>query len=428
MASIYGDISSINWELPIEKVFAQLNALRRENILRLIEKIDSVSEQLDRDDIFNHVEFRKIRSEIGSQQDWAVLVGVSQATIGNYERNKTYPNKDTRKSILNALRVFREDQVKLHGTIKGANSIDDFGLDVKQAKDVLQDSILDASLTDFEFDAKRQVVVPVPFQTDVRDSELEAIQQDRRDLMEALASQAASLAIELGQGANASLGRVVNALKEYSDQTKKERPNPRFLYRWGNTISRAASTDDVVFAISEFDKLSLDGFVDDHRELMRLYYREALARAQQVEAIEVDDELAIELGAEFADVADVLESAKTADGDKVFSDAIPTLLRDISSEIQEYAEAEILTNDDDRRKIMRRRRVEAIKNGSILVGRILIFASFVIVVDPMVALTTAGSIASIVGIIQNESPGTVRRYYEKMRAVMPFLPKFPGRK
>lgn len=422
------EFKDIEWDASIETIIAQIEARRRNFLLKSVERLDALREQLEKSDLFNHSEFRAVRNQVGTQQEWAEAVGVSPATIGNYERNLTYPNKEIRKSILAAILVFREKQAEILNSAKSASISAEVEVDIVDAKEALEDTILDASLTDFAFDADKQIVIPVPFKADAARAEMEQIKQDRLDLTEALKEQSKKIAENLSAGANANVTRVISALNDYSGQCSKSRPNPRLLYRWGTTISRATATDAFSFGVNEFDKEALEGFVDDHRELMRLYYREALVKAQQVEAIDVDENAALAMKAEFNEIAEILEKAATDGGELVFSGSIPALLRDISSEIQEYSEAEILSDDEERKSILRRRRVEAVKNGSIVVGRILIFSSFLIVVDPMVALTTAGSIASILGVLQNESPGTVKRYYERMREVMPFLPKFPGRK
>lgn len=168
--------------------------------------------------------------------------------------------------------------------------------------------------------------------------------------------------------------------------------------------------------------------MDDHQDLMRLYCREALAKAQKIDAAFVADDADFPAAGDFTKIAGLLEAAKDEDGEKIFAEDIPTLLRDIAKDIEENSEAELLTTDPERKRILRRRRADAVKGGSILVGRILFFSSFFLLLDPMVALSTAGSIASIMGVIQSDSPSTIRKYYEKLRQALPFLPQFPGQK
>lgn len=420
----------IDFSRPYEEVFAQIRAYERQSTLADIERVDAIAKQLHDEDLFNHSEFRKLRRKIGTQQEWGDAIGVSPATIGNYERNQTYPNKATRHKIIIALEHFRNElaqRLETHTNLFATKS-DNVDVDLKGAKTALDNTILDASLTDFKFDNESQTIVPVPFQKDALNSEIEQLEQARADLLDALTDQAERIIENLGNGVNANIERLLRALGDYRDQCQKDRPNPRILLRVGNLISRSASNDEISYALTDFDQAALDEFSDDHRELMRLYYREALANAQKVEEISIDPDAAENADEDFSAVARELEKVKTPDGDPVFSDAIPTLLRDIASEIREYKETEILSSDPERKAVIKKRRGEAVKNGSILIGRFLIFASFIAVVDPTVALATAGSIASIIGVIQNESPGIVRRYYEGLRERLPFLPRYPSRK
>lgn len=402
----------------------ELRRYRRSRILKNIEMLDEFATQLRSDDIFNHTQFRKIRQLFGSQQEWANLVGVSQATIGNYERNVTYPNKAKRAAFIEAADRFRNREV---GRIDRLKSID-ADLSVDEAKRTLDESILDAAITDFSFDSEEQKIVPITFDSDASETNLEALEQDKKDLFESLSQQADEISASLKGGANINSASLIQALEGYGAETRRPRPNPRKLFRWGSNIAKALANDDISLAISEWNLGALEGFVSDHQELMRLHFREALAKAQEVEAAEIAEGVELPRASEFDEIAGILADAKDEDGGAIFHKDISTLLRDLAREIRENEEAEILTSDEDRRRAFHRRRMEAIKNGSILVGRVLICASFFVVVDPAVALATAGSLASVLGLIEQKAPGTIRQYYERLRSALPFLPRFPSDK
>lgn len=158
-----------------------------------------------------------------------------------------------------------------------------------------------------------------------------------------------------------------------------------------------------------------------------MYFREALARAQEVEASVIDDSEIDENSADsFYKAADLLSSAQNVDGTPIFSPDIPTLLRDIGREVRDFGEAEAFTYDDRRRAVIRRRRREAIKNGSIYIGRILFFSSLFVVMSPE-TLGAAGSIASIIGLMDAVAPGTIRSLYEKIRVAFPVLPRLEAK-
>ena len=64
----------------------ELEKWRRSRILANVSLLDEVLQDLEKNDLFNHMKFKAVRAKIGSQEIWADKVGVSQATIGNYER------------------------------------------------------------------------------------------------------------------------------------------------------------------------------------------------------------------------------------------------------------------------------------------------------------------------------------------------------
>lgn len=418
------EIYEIDWGKEGIDIFEEVEKYRRSVLLYNITKLDEILNQLEQQDIFNHVEFRKIRGKIASQQEWGEKLGVSQATIGNYERNVTYPNAGTRRAFVDAIKYFREMEVaKLnrHENI----SVDVDPIEIKRK---LDNSILDAALTDFRYDSDEQRVVPVPFFSDLLKSEIEQVEQDKRDLLESLSQQAEAISSSLRNGANANISRIVSALEGYGKEASSDRANPRKLFRWGSNIARAAASDDLIYGISEWDKNALDGFVADHSDLMKLHFREALAKAQEVDAASVPDDAPLPEETEFQEIARIIDDARDKDGQRLFDRDISTLLRDIARDVQEEREAEVLTGDPERKRAFRRRRVEAVKNGSILVARFLFFASFFVVVDPLVALSTAGSIASVLGLIQRSESTSIKARYDRLRGALPFLPPLPSAK
>lgn len=416
------DFYDIDWGRSGTDIFEQIRRWQRSVELQNIQMLDSFAGTLKEKDLFDHGEFRRTRPRFGSQSEWSQRVGVSQATIGNYERGKTYPNAEIRAAILNASKEFRKDAVKRAEGFDGPK----YHVDPVNAKEALDRSILRASLTDFEFDAESQQIVAVPFEGDVVDSGIDQIEAAKADLLDALSRQTEDLAESLEKGANANVSRMVESLRRYGSEAAKAKCNPRFLYRYGSTIARGASNEDITFAINDWDRGALDGFVDDHTELMRLYYREALAKAQEIDAAQLAENAEMPKANDFFKIAGIIEDARDQDGERLFSQDISTLLRDVGRDVQENEENEILTTDDERKQILRRRRVEAVKHGAVVLGRFMIFASFVVAINPMMALATAGSVASILGLVEQKRPGLLRSYYDRLRGSLPFLPKFPS--
>jgi len=284
---------------------------------------------------------------------------------------------------------------------------------------------LKAALTDFNYDALSNKIIAVNFDKDEATSIMEGIEDDKRNLLDSLQEQSDILIESLSEDANINSNRIVNTLKRYRDQCLKAKPNPRMVHRFGTTFSRCANDDDIRLAISNWDDVAIDGFIDDHNELMRLYFRAALAHAQEVDAATIDTTEEEPSADDFIFVANSIEELQLEDGSKLVEGDIPIILRDIAREIQEMADAEELAYSVQRKGILRRRRREAIKNASIFVGRFLFCTTLFIVITPNFSLGAAGSIASIIGLLEAAAPGTIRSTYDRLRESIPILPKLP---
>lgn len=390
---------------------------------RLIQRIGTYLEfirTLEQSDIFDARLFRRFRQGTRTQEDWGYLAGVAQGTIGNWERGVTYPNKAYRKRLLEASKKMLDFERRRVDVLSERIGIK-VSIDPVSTQDSLDSSILRASLTDFDYDDVSGKVIAIPFAQDERFGSESTMNEDKENLLRSLSEQSMLIVSGLQRGANAETDRLCEYFEKYQQYAIEEPTNPRLLHRIGETISKRTASDDVRLAISDWDDEAIDGFNSDHTELMRLYYREALAKAQEIEAAEIDDG-ATEGHQTFYKVADLLEAAKTDDGFTVFDEDIPTLLRDIGKEVRDLEEAETFTVDPNRKAAIRRRRREALKNGSIFVGRILFFSSLFIVMSPA-ALGSAGSIASILGLVEAMAPGSVLDIYEKLRRALPILPK-----
>ena len=404
----------------LEEVRRWQKAVLRENI----ELVDKVIKRLEKDDIFDHNLFSVIRRRTATRAEWAAWTGLSAGTIRNYEKSETYPSIEYRKKISRGLRYAREYLVVQLDKTRDLEL--EVNVDPGEAKDALGGRVLSAALTDFEFDHDEQVVRAVPFRVDEKELNLAELNADRADLLESLAEQADRISSSLKQGANANVARLVQAMEDYAREARRTRANPRKIIRWGQNIARASASDDLAFGISGWDKSALDGFVSDHQELTRLYYKEALRRAQDVEAFRVDDDSDLPTSDFFRDIADKIAAARDGSGQPLFDDDISVLLKDIAREIEEHEDNETVAVGENQKAAFRKRRIEAIKNGGILLGRFVFFASFFVIIDPLVALSTAGSIASIIGLLKAEAPGSLRKLYDRIREALPFLPRFPS--
>ncbi|WP_316015415.1 hypothetical protein [Roseobacter sp. HKCCA0434] len=419
------EIYQPDWSKRGADIFQEIEKWRRSRILNTIENLRALKDDLDNRDIFDHGLFRSIRSIVGPQVEWAEKVGVSQATIGNYERSRTYPNSQIRRQISDAIHHFiLREQERLGQT----SNISGLNVDVAEANKDLGESALSAALTDFKFDSKSQQVIAVPFSKDVEPSTIAEMEQDRKDLTESLEDQAKSICESLSKTNIGSAARLAETIEKYRRECEKTRPNPRKLYRLGTIIGRASLKEDIIALLPDYDRIEIDGFVSDHQELMRLYYREALLKVQEIDDLTVSNKFELPASHDFLSIADKIDQAVDKDGNKIFDPEISIILRDIGNEIADLEGEEILAESEIKRETIKKRKSHAVKTGAILIGRFLIFSSLFIIVDPGVAVNTAGSIASILGLAETASPGLIQKYYEKMREALPFLPRFPFNK
>ncbi|WP_434619321.1 helix-turn-helix domain-containing protein [Tabrizicola sp. M-4] len=369
---------------------------------------------------FNQHLFNRIRRQTGSQAHWADLVGVTQTTIGNWERGYTVPNRYYRTRLRDAA-VRTQNQIakglahnKPHSTV-----------DIVGTERSLRHSILRAALTDFDFDSDRNQIVPIPFAGDFVADSIDEITQDRTDLIKSLAEQARIICESVASGSNLNEAKFISFLQNYRAECAKDRPNPRLLNRLGAILSRMTNSEDVRGALNSWDSEAIDGFNRDHLELMRLYFKEALAKAQEVDGAQVKDVVSASDGAEFRNVAELMDEAKDPQGGKLIDPTIPTILRDIANEIRDLNDADIFTNDPSRKEVLRRRKSEAFKNGGVYVGRFVFFSALIASIALPGAEAVLAALGTIIGITEAISPGTIRSQYEILREKFPALPALP---
>lgn len=371
---------------------------------------------------FNRILFRRIRQQTGSQAEWASLAGVSQTTIGNWERGFTPPQELYRTQLRSAAVTMRN---KLVAKIGRQVSDRSQRVDIPLTERGLRNSILRAALTDFDFNPIAGQIVPVPFIGDVDRNAPEEIEEDRRNLLSSLSRFADIIVDSVGLGANINQTKFVTYLRSYAEEARSESPNARLLNRLGTTISRITNSDDFQDAVNPWDSEAVDGFNRDHIDLMRLYFREALAKAQEIDAAEVRDVVGESGGEELREVADLMETARADGGERIVDPAIPTLLRDIAGEIRDLDEAASFTIDPNRRLIFLRRKSEAFKNGGVYVGRFVFFSALVASLAIPGVGQIVGTLAAIVGLSEFVAPGTIRQQYDNLRAKFPALPPLP---
>jgi hypothetical protein len=292
----------------------------------------------------------------------------------------------------------------------------------------LKTSILKAAITDFEIDLARSQIIPIPFSSDTSDSSIAEIQEDQTNLLEALTAQADTLISELSSAGNVVSEKLVRYFTRYRDECLKQKVNPRLLNRYGHVITRAANSDEVVVSLNRIDSDALNGFTQDHMELMRLYFREALARAQEIESAILADAVMIDDGSQFREIADLMDDVKDETGKTIVSKDVSVILRDIAGEMKDTNNAMAFATSPGTKEVLRARLADAFKTGSVYVARFVFFGALIAATTQPGVVGYIGSIASIVGLLEASSPGTIRSKYERLREFLPILPALPESK
>lgn len=368
--------------------------------------------------------FRRIRLSTGTQMEWAKMVGVSGQTISNYENGNSPPRLYYRRRLLEAASKMRDQM--LARELPSTNEV--IAIDPVETTKRLNDSVLTASLTDFYFNRNSNLISPRPF-SDYSAPDTDAYRADLKQLLDAQAVQAEVLVAEIAIGNNANTEKLCRYLERYRSSCASDDPNPRVLNFYGQVITRGTNEDDLRSALSDFDTAALDIFISQHLELMRLYFQEALAKAQKLEASEIGEISEDEDGSDFYQIAEIMENARDAAGSPLVSKSIPTVLRDISLQMRDLRDAIIFNHGNSARlSILKRRRAEFFKTGSVYVARFVFVGALIAAVASPDALSVTGSIASIIGLIEQNSPGTLLKKYEALRRKFPLLPRLPSDK
>lgn len=297
------------------------------------------------------------------------------------------------------------------------------------SKSKLDKSLLRAALTDLRFDEDIKMVVAVPFNDLGRFSD--ALESDRNDLIQAISSQVGDI-IEGCNSTSMNINdeKLKEKLESYRTECEKVRPNPRILYRQGSIIREQLLDPDVRNALNSWDMATLDGFVDDHSELMRNHFSNSLLRAQEIDNASIDESQIDDAAQEIIDASDLIESMSTAEGREIIDKSIPAILRDTAKDIRDYRDAAshpLLQENQAKR--LRSRYLEAVKNGAVFLGRISFFFTVILVSTSSAATFSAvGSLASILGVIEIAKPGTIYGIYSRFRKALPILPELPGLK
>jgi transcriptional regulator with XRE-family HTH domain len=377
---------------------------------------------------FRH-ELIELRMAFGlTRQFCAWMLGISASTLRRWEEG---PNVPQPASIVRALSRIENLQREPAGFNEAARRLkavlEDYaqvlkisrfeGSDQKvlRLEKDLSSTILRAAQSDFQYEKSRNTIISVPFVSDLGLFKESAL-IDIRNLLNSLARQAREILPDL-QSANINSTKLAKYFEYYADECQLEIPNPRYLQSRGETIRSSIENPEITLAIGEWDRVGIQGFIDDHNELMRRYFGEALVAAVAVNDTAILDQVADEAPQLIADAISALNSVNAA-GKGQFDSKITAILFDLRMEILSFIDQEGRANRPEIALRLRQRALNAVKHSAIFIGRLLYRTlGFVI--------TNGGNISGLAVLLESQAPGSIRVVYDSFVAAIQALPKLP---
>jgi len=374
-------------------------------------------------------ELRQFRiSNDMSRAALASLLGISASTLKQwedgrakvrtyklwevYERLKVFEGQSNSQNIpfSSLLEIFDKLIEQLELANVNADELLKREIDRKLSKTILR-----AAQTDFALSQDRRAVVPVPFTED-----LELFRNNRLiDIEQLLQSIVANIEDTIPHIENANLNseRLVELFHNYIQEANKDIPNPRILHRKGEILRRQLQKQDTRLALTGWDVEAIDGFVEDHQELMRLYFGEALLASHEVERAQMNDRILPDARKLIREAISAFETYDRERGlDDLTVDArVPAILSEIEREVADYEFGLHGANTPSIRSSAAGRIKNSLKHVGIFVAR---FMLRVATIAKNSTLATGGLLAWL----ELVAPGSFRAIYETIRLSFPALP------
>ncbi len=197
--------------------------------------------------------------------------------------------------------------------------------------DMLASDPLRMAMVDFSYDDMNALMRMAPFPEDMRDLQDETLENNRKDLLSSIHDLAVALADNLTgtAGHNSQDAAIVASdLMLYAKEARKRPDNIRapFLWMQGATLHDYRTTPEIYTFLPVHARRKLDRIVDAHLDLMRLYYRGALARLDQAGTLLLTEEITLGgLNDIIAQAADAMAAVSDLSGSHVEPEAISTL-------------------------------------------------------------------------------------------------------
>lgn len=382
------------------------------------------------DKAYDHFSFElrqfRLANDI-SRAAFASILGISASTLKQWEDGTTQARTYKLWEVYDRLKVFEfQDKnsafetghlmavfEELIDNLKLAN-INDRQIETSEIQKKLTKTILKAAQTDFGLSSDRSLIVPVPFTED-----LELFRQNRiLDIEQLLQSIVSNIGDTLPhiEKSNLNSQRLIETFFVYVEEANRDIPNPRILHRKGEILRRQILNGDVRSALSDWDIAALEGFVDDHQELMKLYFGEALLNSQEVERANINRNI-VDRAAHLARKAtQAFEELNQPQTSKIRVDArVSAILHEIAREVSDYEVGLREANTPSAQRDAEQKILTSVKHIAIYIGRFLLRAASFTRQAGLDTVTAAASLEVL-------SPGAIKDVYEAIRVSFPSLP------
>ena len=196
----------------------------------------------------------------------------------------TIPDEDWKKGPAHVNAIIARLIEKHRASRREDEDGDEPGLSIDAA---LETTELRAAEADFEFDSAARLMRMVPFAGDVPDLDDPAQRRALENMLSELADGMGDLAEDAaGSNARASL---LSAMRRYAREAARplDTVRPGRLWDIGATLQQARLDEDVRLSLEALLVGNLERMVDKHLDLMRVYLSAALARARQIDTIDL---------------------------------------------------------------------------------------------------------------------------------------------
>lgn len=319
------------------------------------------------------------------------------------------------KPYINELKIIIEDYARQ----SGLQADDAQQAQLRLVERSLSQSVLKAATTDFRLNLQTNQVEPTVFASDL---ELFKHQnnQDLHDLLQSLSRQAQELADDISS-VNANTQLLKRALLNYCSEAVKNRPNPRWLLAKGDQIKATSREADFLNAANTGIASSLEIFIQQHDDLMRMYFGQAVidARSVDINSISgVDVDRAKEILAEASDLFERLISRPPTEDEIGLAPSTKVIFDDLRTDADQLQDALRRTNDPGTERTIAIRLLHSVLHGALYVGR-LVFRILGVTIE------RGSQVGAIGAAVELATPGSLSALYMRLAEVFSNLPSLP---